>query len=587
MRVVKNEVSTTIVKKTFKSILFAQLFSMLAEIIAVLVDGIITGKCLGTENLAAYGFASTVVSIIIAVAGFCMTGISIICARCVGNGDKKVQTSIFTTSMVFATALSVILTICIIAFAPFWSSLVGAKGNLLPLSTAYVRGYGIGILPGVLVSSIYPIMQLDGDKKRMIVAFMAMSVTDIILDILNGYVLHWGLFGMGLATSISAFVALAILLGHFFKENNLFEFKLSSFSIKYVGEIIVLGYMYIVKQLMMTLLNLIYNNYLLNFYDADHVAVYTAVYSAGSLFLCLGMALGSSVSVLTGVYAGEEDGNAIRRLLKVSVYYSVIMNAVVTVVSLVFAGPLISFYFKDAGDLYTVAVNGFRMYCLVMIVRSINLCIRGYYQTMKMQKLTLGFSALHTFLCSLIALLVLSPLVGINGVWLSFVIGEIAALIFLIVINKMVNKTSGDGLDFMLYLPENFELENSQICECTLHSMDDVVNYSSLLQEFCLQQGAPPSQANALALAIEEIAGNIVRYGFADKKSHSIDVRIIRKDEDWILRFRDDCVEFNPLKYLEENEPSTDHVGLRLIEQKAKEFQYTYTLNMNNIIIRI
>ncbi|WP_371263041.1 hypothetical protein [Selenomonas ruminantium] len=56
-------------------------------------------------------------------------------------------------------------------------------------------------------------------------------------------------------------------------------------------------------------------------------------------------------------------------------------------------------------------------------------------------------------------------------------------------------------------------------------------------------------KARVLAHCIEELGVNIIRHGFNDGKPHAIDVRILAKEKEIILRIRDDCRPFNPVNY--------------------------------------
>lgn len=48
-------------------------------------------------------------------------------------------------------------------------------------------------------------------------------------------------------------------------------------------------------------------------------------------------------------------------------------------------------------------------------------------------------------------------------------------------------------------------------------------------------------------LALEEMAGNVVSHGFsADNKKYFIDIRVVHKGDDIILRIRDNCIAFDP-----------------------------------------
>lgn len=74
-----------------------------------------------------------------------------------------------------------------------------------------------------------------------------------------------------------------------------------------------------------------------------------------------------------------------------------------------------------------------------------------------------------------------------------------------------------------------------------------------------------------------------------DKKRHHIDVRILKKKEDYIVRIRDDCAFFDPIERLQlysERDP-LHHVGLRMISKTAKSIQYTCVLKLNILVVRI
>ena len=576
-----------LVKRTFRGVLTAQLFSFLAQFVALVVDGVVIGKCPGTDNLAAYGFSSTIVSIVVAFAGFTMTGVSIICARSIGNTKNDAKESIFTTCMVFAGLLSVVLTIVIVGFSSQWASLVGASGSIRDLTASYIRGYGIGIIPLIMVASLFPIMQLDGDRNRMTVSFVAMAFADIVLDLVNGFVIKGGIFGMGLATSISSVVAMLIMLGHFVGRETVFRFRISSFKASHIPEIIIFGYMYIVKQFFMALLAFICNRYLQTRYGTDMVAVYAAIISAGRLFLCVGMATGNTVSILTGVYAGEEDARSLRKMMKVAISDSLIVNGVLTVIAVLVATPLVSAYFRERGELLDTTVAGFRIYIILMAFRSVNLCLRGYYQGMKKQVLTLCLCFFQNFACTLVCMLVLDMIFGITGVWIAFVAGEAMTFLLFVLYSQMKCKGKSGILEKLLFIPHDFETGDRQSVERTLTSMDDVMNFSREVPDFCRNLGATDKQANEIALAIEELAGNIVRWGFNDHKSHAIDTKVELKNDVWMIRLRDDCAKFNPVKYLDEREDSPEHNGIKMTVGRAKEFSYMNTLNMNNLIIKV
>ena len=93
-----------------------------------------------------------------------------------------------------------------------------------------------------------------------------------------------------------------------------------------------------------------------------------------------------------------------------------------------------------------------------------------------------------------------------------------------------------------------------------------------------------------VGLCVEEITVNIIDHGFTkDKKPHSIDVRMVVQGDRRIIRIRDNCVNFDPTKYLElhrdkDGDPAA-HIGLRMVMSMVKEAEYINTLGLNNLTL--
>ena len=86
------------------------------------------------------------------------------------------------------------------------------------------------------------------------------------------------------------------------------------------------------------------------------------------------------------------------------------------------------------------------------------------------------------------------------------------------------------------------------------------------------------------------MAGNVVLHGFTkDNKKHAVDIRVIQKEDDIILRFRDNCTAFNPIDRMKLMDPDDriSNIGIRLVNNITKDAQYQNLLGMNVFTIRI
>ena len=107
---------------------------------------------------------------------------------------------------------------------------------------------------------------------------------------------------------------------------------------------------------------------------------------------------------------------------------------------------------------------------------------------------------------------------------------------------------------------------------------------------FCLSRGIDKRRAYFSGLALEEMAGNIVIHGFSlDHKHHSIDVRIVHKDDTMILRIRDDCAPFDPAERqrMAEQDDTAKNIGLRMVFKMAREIEYQNIFGLNVLTIKI
>ena len=113
---------------------------------------------------------------------------------------------------------------------------------------------------------------------------------------------------------------------------------------------------------------------------------------------------------------------------------------------------------------------------------------------------------------------------------------------------------------------------------------------SQQVMDYCRKRGLDEMRVYLSGLFLEEMAGNVVDHGFnKDKKSHSVDIRVIFKNDDVILRIKDDCIPFNPAEWQDIHDPKDrlKGVGIRMVYQGAKDVKYQNILGLNVLMIRI
>ena len=126
--------------------------------------------------------------------------------------------------------------------------------------------------------------------------------------------------------------------------------------------------------------------------------------------------------------------------------------------------------------------------------------------------------------------------------------------------------------------------------DITVDTLEEVIQLSQRIQQFCRDRGIDEKRSYLSALALEEMAGVIVQEGFVkDDRKHSVYVRVVHKDDNVILRIKDDCQPFNPeeRKQLTENEDITKNIGIRMIYRILKDIDYRYLFGINVLTMKI
>ena len=93
------------IRRMFRSTLTIQILTALTAVVGSVVDGAITGACLGVDAMTAYCLVMPVIAIYSGISSIFGAGISILCGRSIGAGNREDAARIFSESMMSAFLL--------------------------------------------------------------------------------------------------------------------------------------------------------------------------------------------------------------------------------------------------------------------------------------------------------------------------------------------------------------------------------------------------------------------------------------------------------------------------------------------------
>ncbi len=584
----------SITRKLFQSTMLTMLMAELSGAVTAIIDGVITGRFLGSTALAAFGIGTPYFSIASIVSGVLMVGCTSMCTRAVGRGDTKETSRVFSLTMVLALCLSVALALAGAVFAGSFAALFGARGAsqaLFDATKGYLQGIFLGAPGFILYVVLTPLLQLDGDSLRPKLASVVCAVVDVAGDLLNVFVFHGGMFGMALASTLSHYAALAVVLSHFWKKSSLFRLDFSTVRLKMAPSLMGDGLPRAVCMFCRGLLPILLNALVLRLAGDAGVAALSAQNSTTFVVGSLGWGIGGAMLIMGGMMVGENDLNGLVTVFKTAMK-DILIGVVLLATAVFAASPLLASLFLSGGDAaFPMAKTAIRCYALTLPFLAFNVSCANYFQAIERIRGAHLINMCIEVVCTATLAYLLSPHFGVLGVWAAFPLGELLLSAVMIGIAVCRRDRARSGLAAYMLLQPGFGVRAEDLIERSPQTMEEIVDLSTEVSAFCLDHGMGKREANRLALCVEEMAGNVIEHGFNDGKQHHLNVRVFVKDGRAVLRLRDDCALFDFREKAENWSLDPEHpeknIGIRMVMHAASDIAYTSTMNTNNLIITV
>ncbi len=574
------------IRKLVRQMLAAQIFSALTVSLCLLIDSIMISRYLGSRAIAAYGLANPLLLAIGAVGTLLASGIQVVCSKALGRGNQEGANIGYSSAIAAAGAASLIFVAVVLVFRSFLARVMGAgaAGELHELTRDYLVGFSIGAPGSMGALVLVPFLQMAGQSGLLIAAVLTMTVTDVALDLLNVMVFHGGMFGMGLASALSYYAALIVGAFYLFSRKSVFRFSRKNVKLRMIGDLFRSGIPAGVNMLASMILVFLMNQMLRRMNGSDAVAAYTVIVSIGNAANCITTGIGGVSLTLSGIFFHEEDRTALRHTVAVLCRYGIVLGALMGGLLLAFAPAVISLFIPKAGETQAAAVLGLRMFGAGLIPCCVINALKYSWQASGRTGLSEAVSLAEGALLPALCAFVFSRFLGLTGAWLFFAGGELLTLALLYpLIRRSCGEKPWNNGAFLLLKPD-FGAAPDQTLEMSLSSIEEVAAASEKAGDFCRKRGGDERISNRIALCVEEMAGNVIQYGFVTKKQH-LSVLLMNKPDYWVLRFRDDGLAFDPVHYVPREGEKT--LGIRLVLAIAEEAYYTYSMNLNNLVLKV
>lgn len=567
---------------------------LLAAVGAVngIVSSFFASNYVGIDAMSAVGLFSPIYMLITSISTMLMGGSVILCGKYMGQNQQEKLQNVFSLDLAVSSLIAAVFTAAFLVLALFdLNGFMTQNAAVRALYNRYMLGQAIGVFPLILGNQLSAFLSMENKSRQTMIASLVYIAVNLALNFLFVQVLHLEAFGLALASSLGMWVFLAVQAQCFLAGKAQLKISVSKLRWRETGEIIRVGLPGALSNIYQTARGLIVNLLLELFVGTVGISAFATADNLLRIFWAVPGAMLAVSRMMISVSIGEEDRQTLTDVLRVMFRRFLPLMGVISAGIILCAGPLTHLFYRDAADpVYAMTLWGLRILPLCMPLSIICMHFVCYGQASGKQGLVHVLSLLDGVVCVAGFTAILIRLLGMNSVYVANILNGIVCALVILGYSWIKNRRLPRSMDELMVVPEDFGAPESERMDLTIRSMEEVVTISQQVQRFCEEKGIDPRRAYLSGLAMEEMAGNIVDHGFTkDQKAHSIEARVVHKDDDVILRLKDDCIPFNPSErqQLAAGDDPVKNIGIRMVFGMARDVQYQNILGLNVLTIRI
>ena len=442
MNTLANELGTQKINKLLIKQAVPATIGILVMSLNMIVDTIFVGQWIGVLAIAAITVVLPIAFLISSIGMGIGIGGSSIISRALGANNSEKAFLTFGNQICLTVILAILFVILGNIFSAPILDLFGAKGAILPIASEYFRViiYGVPFLAFAMMGN--PTIRAEGKPKFAMYAMMVPAVLNILLDILFIKYFNWGMYGAGLATSISYASCGLYILYFFLSSKSELQIIPKNFKLDFdiVKEITQLGGVTIVRQGAISILMIVLNYSLYKYGGEISIAVYGIINRV--MMFALSPVLGVTQGFLpvAGFNIGANNNDRVKETIKKSIYFGSVLGSLIFIAIVIFKEEIIGVFTNDA-TLLAQTPNAMLTAFLVTPIVTMQLIGSAYFQAAGKAMPALLLTLLKQGIFLIPLAYILPMYYGVNGVWWSFPIADtLATIITIWILKREVDK---------------------------------------------------------------------------------------------------------------------------------------------------
>ena len=321
--------------------LFQQLYNM--------VDTWVVGNYVSNEAFSAVGTVGPVINTLIGFFLGLSSGAGVVISQYYGAGrEEKVRQAVHTALML-TLVLGVVFTAAGIAMTPLMLQLMKTPAEVAPEQAEYLRIYFAGVMGLLLYNMGSGILRAVGDSRRPFYFLVVSAVLNTVLDLLFVIKFHMGVEGVAYATIIAQAVSALLTLWVLMRAEGGIRLELRAlrFTWSVLRQIVAVGIPAALQMAITAFSNVFVQSYI-NYFGPDCMSGWTAYTKVDQLVILPVQSISMANTTFVGQNLGVGDTPRAKKGVRISLWLSVAVTAVLLIPVLLFAPDLTAFFNSKA-----------------------------------------------------------------------------------------------------------------------------------------------------------------------------------------------------------------------------------------------
>ncbi|MBQ9605713.1 MAG: hypothetical protein IJV16_00860 [Lachnospiraceae bacterium] len=435
--IIKPAYEKYLLKKSFFRYLGPVLLSVGFGQIAPLVDSLCISRSLGEEALSAMGIASLFYYVYNIIAALFGIGIGVSVAKETGLGEGEASGRIFTKGFLLMSILSVVLSAVVLCFRePVMLFLRATPENI-----SFVREYMMVLMIGGVfyvwnIAGTF-ILTDDQDPKLAMAGAGTACIVNIIVDIIGLPVLGWGIWVAAFGTVFGMFCGCIVFQMHFRKNKSLarFDFSPAEPTDPSIFQLIRPGASQGILYGAIVIQKLIQNFILVSQGGTGGLGDAAVIENLELIILILIVGTSETVMPIAAAYTGERNRCGAHMVRRSAIVFGYLVLLPVFVILILFPNCFIRLFVEDNAYMLRTLPDAVRISMVAFLFSLFSQIQQRYYSSIGEEKTAMRAGIIQTVF-QILALVIMPVLAPRNAVWLSLLVGTLAASVYFVVFHN-------------------------------------------------------------------------------------------------------------------------------------------------------